>query len=984
MKENIKKFDLEAAFKALDEIEAPKVKGIRPNVAYITEKVERHPNTDCLLEDYEYDVSSQDELLDAQEERDGEVAKAKLARIEKIVDLDADSPDELQSNYVGKTIIQCPQCMTMFYKDAEDLEASEDDPNTVNVGEVCQHCGYDGGYTLIGKVGKIDADEVDNFETTEADLNFEEPAPEEAPAEEAPAEELPEELPDELPEELPEEETNESLNRSEAAVSEEESENKSENVTLNEEAVKESVNASVEAPSEEESENNSENVTLNEDANLEEGIFDAIGDAVHGKTLDSKYQEYVVVCNDPNNKEVKRQTFTKFGDAAKFAKAWSQNPSNGAGAIYGKDDKKFLRSYRDAKVAADSVKEVAQNISAVNKSDKGLEKVGKKSVEAQQAAQQAEEEKKAAEEAEKKQTLQDAPVTPAPEAAEPAAEPEPAAPATSATPKIKEADALAALEKQYPGNKNNKIVVAMLKKTGLVESLNVSEEAPSENASENTSEETTLNEDVNKDLDKQLKAHNDYIAYLQGQIKQEEEALKRAGDNEEIKAAIQRRLDAYNQDLQDALPEAVKNNGEDLPTPEEANADEQLDETELEKVAEDLDLTENLTEGEQKTLFEGDAGLDAAMDSDEFNKKIDEKDIESFVNKALEDDVNEDINITNNDSPSRVDNRGANEATEITDEVDEGLGLFGIGDVNVNLDASGQNNAVGVGGGEGKNEGLECEGCCDKKDEGLLSGVAGLANGLSQGVKDIPIVGNILASAEGEKPEENKEPLKEADEEPEAEAEKEKAEEEEKVEEEPTPIETTVEEVKDIAAAAGAEVAEATQQEIAAETNNDEVVKELDAEGIKEITDKVVDDKLGEEKPEEGEAEAEEPAEEEAEEEFDFEDFDEALFNEQVSKFLNEVYSNVKGFATTDCQLKEGKLFVEGKIYFNSGKNKVTVFEFLPHKAEGKVILEGLNKDFSADNAFTLTCSLTEAKKLITESFGYKYKINDTLVEGLK
>jgi hypothetical protein len=61
-----------------------------------------------------------------------------------------------------------------------------------------------------------------------------------------------------------------------------------------------------------------------------------------------------------------------------------------------------------------------------------------------------------------------------------------------------------------------------------------------------------------------------------------------------------------------------------------------------------------------------------------------------------------------NDSPSRVDNREINKAPEASEpasdpslpiseeKTEEGLGLLGIGDVNVNLDASGQNNAVGV------------------------------------------------------------------------------------------------------------------------------------------------------------------------------------------------------------------------------------------------------------------------------------------------
>ena len=153
MKESITKFDLEAAFKALDDIETPAAeKGIRANKPALNEIFSRKSKFDALFEEY-YDVSSTEELSDAQETREAEIAKAKLARIEKIVDLDADSPDDLLASYVGKYIIQCPQCMTLFYKNPEDVETSEEDDSVVNVNEVCQHCGNESGYTLIGKVG---------------------------------------------------------------------------------------------------------------------------------------------------------------------------------------------------------------------------------------------------------------------------------------------------------------------------------------------------------------------------------------------------------------------------------------------------------------------------------------------------------------------------------------------------------------------------------------------------------------------------------------------------------------------------------------------------------------------------------------------------------------------------------------------------------------------------------------------------------------
>jgi hypothetical protein len=182
MKESITKFDLEAAFKALDEIDVPKAdKGIKANRPALSEVFSRKSKFDALFEEY-YDISNTADLTDAKDERNAEVAMAKLARIEKIVDLDADSPDQLLPSYVGKYIMQCPQCMTLFYKDQEDIEESEEDSTIVNVNEVCQHCGNESGYTLIGKVGAADEEEpaelsdgepeevdVDSYDETEGE-----------------------------------------------------------------------------------------------------------------------------------------------------------------------------------------------------------------------------------------------------------------------------------------------------------------------------------------------------------------------------------------------------------------------------------------------------------------------------------------------------------------------------------------------------------------------------------------------------------------------------------------------------------------------------------------------------------------------------------------------------------------------------------------------------------------------------------------------
>ena len=219
MKESVQKFDLEAAFKALDEVEIPVVKGIRANRENLQEKFTRKLTSEILVEDY-FDVGDAGELEQASEEREAEIAKAKLARIEKIVDLDADSEEDLLPSYVGKLIMQCPQCMTLFYKNEEDIEKSEENPDVVNLNEPCQHCGNTSGYTLVGKVDTVGEEEasefdVEDFDENELDLDFdEEPAEEEEveePAEEAATEEEEELDLEPIEDEESEEEVKESL-----------------------------------------------------------------------------------------------------------------------------------------------------------------------------------------------------------------------------------------------------------------------------------------------------------------------------------------------------------------------------------------------------------------------------------------------------------------------------------------------------------------------------------------------------------------------------------------------------------------------------------------------------------------------------------------------------------------------------------------------------------------------------------------------------
>lgn len=764
-KESVKKFDLEAAFKALDEIEIPQTKGIKANRIDLKERFGHKPATETLVEDY-YDVSSTEDLKDAKEERDGEVAKAKLARIEKIVDLNAESPDDLLPSYVGKVIMQCPQCMTLFYKNPEDIEPSEENPDIVNLNEPCQHCGNTSGYTLIGKVGAVSEDEADKYDETSAEEN--------------------------------------------------------------------------------------------------ENELD----------LD-------------------------FGNGTEEVDA----EGTGEGAKEMSDEETKEESSDEA--SSDEDLDLDLNLDEVPE-------------------EEPEEEKKE-------------------------------------------------------------------------ESLNLSKET-SEDESEHKSENLTLNEEVDKDLDEKLKAHNDYIAYLQQMIKQEEEALKKA-ENDEIKAAIQRRLDAFNADLEAALPDAVKAEAHvEEPVEEETSAEEEkveepAEETTEEKAEEEeAPVDEALTEEtkECKVVLSDKPEKEVFTGTKEECEKIIEKNKETKTAKEHGLKIVEPVADEN-----KVEEKSEKSALKegVESEIDSIIASWGVkeslteeGDLDRLLDSDEfktpvSEEEINAARREVAKESLE-EKCGKQKiTEESDSEIAAIINSW----KDAPEapVEEACEGKECESKEKRDDCLKE-------EKEDEVESEETGSSEDSKEVCFTAEEVKEVATDVAQSLATPVEDEEEAEKQAEEISEVVDEKVDKAIEEKA--EETDEDKAEEDETEEDESDEEESEEEIeepefnedDIDELDEDSLNKHIDEYLKEVYSNVKSYKTTDCSLKEGKLIVEGKISFNSGKEKLTMFEFLPTYCEGKLFFEGYNKDFSEDKAFKLNCSINESKTLITESFGYKYKINENLVEGLK
>ena len=85
---------------------------------------------------------------------------------EEIIDIDADTKDDLLDSYVGKVILQCNCCNTKIYKDPLDVVIDEE-TETANIDEECPKCGNFFGWAVIGKIEPFD----ENEDFSEEDVN---------------------------------------------------------------------------------------------------------------------------------------------------------------------------------------------------------------------------------------------------------------------------------------------------------------------------------------------------------------------------------------------------------------------------------------------------------------------------------------------------------------------------------------------------------------------------------------------------------------------------------------------------------------------------------------------------------------------------------------------------------------------------------------------------------------------------------------------
>ena len=123
-----------------------------------------------LTEGMKVDVMNECEVKEGQEF----LESGEEEHVEQVVDVDAETIEELKDSYIGNVILRCPACKTLIYKKPELIEKDDsqaDDADAVyNVGETCPHCGSKDGFELVGQVASLDVEGQGDAPTTGQDV----------------------------------------------------------------------------------------------------------------------------------------------------------------------------------------------------------------------------------------------------------------------------------------------------------------------------------------------------------------------------------------------------------------------------------------------------------------------------------------------------------------------------------------------------------------------------------------------------------------------------------------------------------------------------------------------------------------------------------------------------------------------------------------------------------------------------------------------
>ena len=78
---------------------------------------------------------------------------------ETIIDVEAETEDDLKDSYIGKVILECDCCHARIYKDIADV-VIDDETGLANIEERCPVCSTESGFNVIGKIEEFNKDEL--------------------------------------------------------------------------------------------------------------------------------------------------------------------------------------------------------------------------------------------------------------------------------------------------------------------------------------------------------------------------------------------------------------------------------------------------------------------------------------------------------------------------------------------------------------------------------------------------------------------------------------------------------------------------------------------------------------------------------------------------------------------------------------------------------------------------------------------------------
>lgn len=89
-----------------------------------------------------------------------------------VIDIEAETEEDLKDSYLGKVILDCCTCHSKCYKNKADI-VLDDDEEYANVGEECAYCHSTDGFKIVGEVSEYEEDDEEEDDKEEDEEKIE-------------------------------------------------------------------------------------------------------------------------------------------------------------------------------------------------------------------------------------------------------------------------------------------------------------------------------------------------------------------------------------------------------------------------------------------------------------------------------------------------------------------------------------------------------------------------------------------------------------------------------------------------------------------------------------------------------------------------------------------------------------------------------------------------------------------------------------------